>query len=60
MNFIGKYMVWLVKDSNGSDYVYSEEPGLRDAEFWPQKPIYYGNESDIERCCKLYGFKIIL
>lgn len=53
-------MVWLVKDSNGSDYVYSEEPGLRDAEFWPQKPIYYGNESDIERCCKLYGFKIIL
>lgn len=43
-------MVWLVVEQNGSEYIYSEQPILKDGEFQPQKFIYhYVDEEDYDQ-----------
>lgn len=42
-------MVWLVVEENGNEYIYSEQPILKDGEFVPQKFTYHYDDEDVEQ-----------
>ena len=41
-------MVWLTVNKDGSEYLFSEHPVLKDGKFIPQKFLYHYDDGDVE------------